>query len=47
MIPEYIEAAKALGEQDPPRYIAKVDAVEYKDLADKHDVKGFPTLMLF
>ena len=47
LAPEYAKAAQKLAAQDPPRYIAKVDATENKEVADKHGVKGFPTLVFY
>lgn len=47
LAPEYARAAQKLRENDPPYYIAKVDATEQKGLAEKFAVKGFPTLMFF
>ena len=47
LAPEYAKAAQKLAAQDPPRYIAKVDATENKEVADKHGVKGFPTLVWY
>jgi len=47
LAPEYAKAAKRLRENNPPYYIAKVDATENKVLAEKHGIKGFPTLFFF
>lgn len=47
LAPEYEAAAAVLAEQDPPRTIAKVDATEAKGLADRMQIKGFPTLYFF
>lgn len=47
LIPEYAGAAKILGEQDPPLYVAKVDATENGELAKKFGVSGYPTLKWF
>jgi len=44
LAPEYEAAAEVLAAQDPPRTIAKVDATEAKGLADRMQIKGFPTL---
>lgn len=44
LTPEYEGAAEVLAAQDPPRTIAKVDATEAKGLADRMQIKGFPTL---
>jgi hypothetical protein len=42
-----VKAAAELAAMDPPRYIAKVDATEHKELATRFDIKGFPTLNFF
>ena len=47
LAPEYEAAAEVLGAQDPPRTIAKVDATENKVIADRMQIKGFPTLYFF
>ena len=47
LAPEYVKAASSLAAMDPPRYIAKVDATEQKDLAARFEIKGFPTLVWF
>jgi protein disulfide-isomerase A1 len=47
LAPEYIKAAAKLVKNDPPYYIAKVDATENKVLAEKFAVRGFPTLIFF
>jgi thiol-disulfide isomerase/thioredoxin len=47
LAPEYVKAAKKLGENTPPYYIAKVDATENKEVAERFGVKGFPTLFFF
>jgi len=47
LAPEYVKAAKRLAENNPPYHIAKVDATENKVLAEKHGIKGFPTLFFF
>jgi len=47
LAPEYAKAAKALKEEDPPLYIAKVDATEEQELGDRFGIRGFPTLKLF
>ena len=44
LAPEYEAAAAVLSEQDPPRTIAKVDATENNALAERMQIKGFPTL---
>ena len=47
LAPEYALAAEELGKKDPPMYIAKVDATENKELAERFSVQGFPTLIFF
>lgn len=47
LTPEYEGAASVLSAQDPPRTIAKVDATENKAIADRMEIKGFPTLYFF
>jgi protein disulfide-isomerase A1 len=45
--PEYSAAAKILAEQEPPKTLAKVDATENKELAERFGIQGFPTLHWF
>jgi protein disulfide-isomerase A1 len=47
LTPEYAAAAAILEKQDPPMYVAKVDATENNALAERYQVKGFPTLFWF
>lgn len=47
LAPEYAKAAQRLAVNDPPYYLAKVDATEQKQLAERFGVKGFPTLHFF
>lgn len=47
LTPEYEAAAEVLSAQDPPRTIAKVDATENKAVADRMQIKGFPTLFFY
>jgi len=47
LTPEYEGAAAVLAAQEDPRTIAKVDATENKGLADRMEIKGFPTLYFF
>lgn len=47
LTPEYAAAAAILGNQNPPLYLAKVDATENNALAERFEVKGFPTLFWF
>lgn len=44
LAPEYSKAAKRLMQNDPPIRIAKVDATANKNLAEKYDISGYPTL---
>uniref|UniRef100_A0A4W6ETF4 Protein disulfide-isomerase n=1 Tax=Lates calcarifer TaxID=8187 RepID=A0A4W6ETF4_LATCA len=45
--PVYAEAAGKLKEEEPEMRLAKVDAIEEKELAEEFDIGGFPTLKLF
>jgi protein disulfide-isomerase A1 len=47
LTPEYAAAAAILETQSPPLYLAKVDATENNALAERFEVKGFPTLLWF
>jgi protein disulfide-isomerase A1 len=47
LAPEYAKAAQKLKTNNPPYYLAKVDATENRQLADKFEIKGFPTLFFF
>jgi len=47
LAPEYASAAATLAKQDPPQYLAKVDATENNALAERFEIKGFPTLIFF
>jgi len=47
LAPEYEKAAAVLSEQEPPVTIAKVDATEQKELAERFGIQGFPTLYWF
>ena len=45
--PEYVKTAKKLGENTPPYYIAKLDATDDKEVAERFGVKKFPTIFFF
>lgn len=45
LAPEYAKAATELA--DSPAKLAKVDATENKEVAEKHAIRGFPTLKFF
>lgn len=47
LTPEYIKAAERLKNNNPPYYIAKVDATANDELAQRFGIKGFPTLFFF
>jgi thiol-disulfide isomerase/thioredoxin len=47
LAPEYAKAAKTMASWNPPKYVAKVDATENKEVAERFGVKGFPTLHFF
>jgi protein disulfide-isomerase A1 len=47
LTPEYITAAATLAKNDPPFFVAKVDATEQKKVAEEYGIQGFPTLKWF
>ena len=47
LAPEYAKAAQRLAQNNPPYYLAKVDATESKSIGERFAIKGFPTLFFF
>ncbi|KAL3276138.1 hypothetical protein HHI36_020857 [Cryptolaemus montrouzieri] len=47
LAPEYVKAAKSLAEKESSIKLAKVDATEESELAEKHGVRGYPTIKFF
>jgi thioredoxin-like negative regulator of GroEL len=47
LAPEYAKAAQRLAQNEPPYYLAKVDATENKEVSERFGIRGFPTLYFF
>lgn len=47
LAPEYSKAAKKLKDRNPSIHIAKIDATVNKNLSEKFEIQGFPTLKYF
>ncbi|XP_041371887.1 probable protein disulfide-isomerase A4 [Gigantopelta aegis] len=47
MKPDFFSAATRLKKEEPSAKLAMVDSTKYKDISQKYDVKGFPTLIYF
>ena len=47
LAPEYVKAAKILEEKGSSIKLAKVDATEENELAEKHEIRGYPTIKFY
>merc|ERR1712018_445286 len=47
LAPEYAKAAGILAEKDSPIKLAKVDATEESTIAEKFEIRGYPSLKFF
>jgi len=47
LLPEYQKASVVLAKNEPPVVLAKIDATVEKDLAERFEIEGFPTLKFF
>ena len=47
LAPEYEKAAKMLSTSKPPQSLAKVDATVNNKLANRFEIQGYPTMILF